>query len=257
LKPSTVKSYKSMVKTHLRPAFGGYRSDRLTAEVVSDWERKMAEAIADGKLTPKSFNHLVALLHSILGWARKRGQRYLAHDPLTDVARLRTESAERRFLEPGQITALLEAAEEPARTILYVAVNSGLRRGELFALQWSDVDEQHHQLRVRRSIYQGAVTRPKTKHSERTVDVIPHVITVLKEYQKRYTRTDSDYIFHTDIGTPLDPDNWFKRWFVPIAVKAGLRPARDDDANGEQLVGLHTLRHHADSRIMPSVCSTD
>jgi hypothetical protein len=89
LKPSTVKSYTSMVKIHLRPAFERCRSDRLTPAIAAEWERRMADKIEAGTMSPKSFNHLVALLHVILKWARKSAQGYLAHDPLVAVARLR------------------------------------------------------------------------------------------------------------------------------------------------------------------------
>ena len=244
LKPSTVKSYRSMLKTHLRPAFQDYRSDRLTAEALSDWERKLADAIADGTLSPKSYNHLVGLLHVILGWARKRGQRYLAHDPLAEVSRLRLVSVERRFLEPVEITALLDAAEAPVDTILYLAVYSGLRRGELLGLQWVDLDEEANQVRVRRSNYQGAITTPKTKHSERTVDLPACIVTLLQDYRKRYPALKGNYVFRTETGTPLDPDNWFRKFFVPTAIKAKLRPSTPtEDRDDEQLVGLHTLRH--------------
>lgn len=244
LKPSTVKSYRSMLKTHLRPAFKDYRSDQLTAEAVSDWERARADDLVAKKMTAKSYNHLVALLHVILAWARARGQRYLAHDPLADVRRLPGSKVEPRFLQPDEIMTLLDAAETPDDTILYLAVYSGLRRGELFSVQWGDLDEDAAQLRVRRSIYQGDITRPKTKHSERTVDLPARIVTLLQDYRKTYPPLDGDFVFRTDTGTPLDPDNWFKRSFVPTAVKAKLRPAEapaaDDD---EQRIGLHTLRH--------------
>jgi integrase len=245
LKPSTAKSYASMVRIHLRPAFEHCRSDRLSAGIVGEWERKMADRIAAGTLSPKSFNHLLALLHVILKWARKSGQRYLgAYDPLIDVARLRPPKTERRFLEPAQITALLDAAEAPVDTILYLAAYSGLRRGELFGLQWSDLDEEASQIRVRRSNYQCEITTPKTTHSIRSVDLPAPIVKRLLDYRKVYPPKQGDFIFRNESGTPIDPDNWFSEMFVPTAVKAGLRPARAaNEDTDEQLVGLHTLRH--------------
>jgi integrase len=232
LKPSTAKSYRSMVETHLRPAFADHRSDRLTADAVGEWVRARADEIAAGELAPKFYNNLVNLMHVILAWARERGQRYLAHDPLADVHRLPLLRAEVEYLEPGEVAELLAAAQAPDDALLYLAAYSGLRRGELFGLQWADLDEAGAQLRVRRSIYQGAVTRPKTKNSERAVDLPARIVEILKAYRKSYPPLDGDYVFRTSTGAPIDPDNWYKRSFVPLVARAGLRP-----------IGLHALRH--------------
>ena len=68
LKPSTAKSYRSMVETHFVQAFGDYRSDQLGAAVLTKWRKGMAEQVASEKLARKSFNNLLNLLHSILAW---------------------------------------------------------------------------------------------------------------------------------------------------------------------------------------------
>jgi integrase len=105
------------------------------------------------------------------------------------------------------------------------------------------VNAQASTLRIRRSIYQGDITRPKTTHSERVVDVPPRIVTMLNEYKEDYPPLKGDYIFRTDSGAPIDGDNWFGRYFVPTAVKAKLRPEKPNPNDEEQLVGLHTLRH--------------
>ena len=82
---------------------------------------------------------------------------------------------------------LLKAAEPPDDTIIRLDVYTGLRRGELFALQWPDVDwgmgGEGGRLWVRRSVYQGAVTSPKTAHSERVLDVPQPILDELAVYR--------------------------------------------------------------------------
>jgi integrase len=236
LKHSTSKSYKSMIEKHLRPAFGDIRTDQLTHKVLSGWERLKSEDIAQGELSRKSYNNLLNLLKSILSWARHPAQCYMAHDPLSGLKPLPLERVERDFLQPREIQELLGAAEPPDDTLIKVALYSGLRRGELFALQWGDVewgeDGSGGKLHIRRATYQGRISSPKTHHSVRSVDVPQFVMDELSVFREMRQPKEEGYIFRTDSGTPIDPDNWSKRIFHPLLERAGLRK-----------LGLHTLRH--------------
>lgn len=236
LKGSTAKSYRSMVTTHLRPAFGEYRSDRLPHSVIGTWAGRMADEIADGNMAPKFYNNLLNLLSSILGWARHPAQGYMTHDPLIGQRRLPRQRIERDFFEPREIAVLLRTATPPDDTILHVAIYAGPRRGELFALQWGDVDwgngADGGRLWIRRALYQGQITRPKTDQSIRFVDVTQRTLDELAVSREMFPPKDGDFIFRTEKGTPLDPDNWYKRHFLPILDQAGLRRT-----------GLHACRH--------------
>jgi integrase len=236
LKDSTAKSYRSMLETHLRPAFGEYRSDRLTHAVTAVCARRMADEIAEGNIAPKFYNNLLNLLHAILIWARHPAQGDLAHDPLIGLKRLPKPPIEREFLELREIQALLGAATPPYDTILHMTIYTGLRRGELFALQWGDVDwgtgKDGGRIWVKRSLYQGKITTPKTESSIRVVDVPQRTLDELGVYREMFPPRDGGFILRTVKGTPVDPDNWYKRRFLLILERAGLRQ-----------VGLHALRH--------------
>lgn len=242
LKPSTAKSYTSMIEEHLRPAFGAYRSDRITLAVVEEWRARVAEKIAASTMAPKFYVNLRNLLHAVVDWARHPERRYLAHDPVAGLPRIRLPRAKKRpHFEPGQLVELLRASAEtpgPDDTIVKVALLSGLRRGELFALQWPDVDEGNGRdggrLHVRRSIYQGAITTPKTEDSDRVVDVPQRLLDDLAVYKVMYPAIGEGFIFRQETGRPMDPDAWHRERLVPVLEKAGLRLPR---------TGLHSLRH--------------
>ena len=137
-------------------------------------------------------------------------------------------------MEPEEIARLLDAADNQRdQTLLYLTAYSGLRRGELFGLQWHDLDENTNRLQVRRSLFQGALTRPKTQHSERTVDLPEPIVVRLRVYREQYPSIGEGFVFRTKEGHPLDPDNWYKRTFVPTVKRAGLTVD----------VGIHSMRH--------------
>lgn len=241
LKPSTAKSYRSMIEEHLRPAFGAYRSDRLTLAVVEEWRAGIAEKIAAGTMAPKFYVNLRNLLHAVVDWARHPERRYLAHDPLAGLPRIRLPRAKKRpHFEPAQVFELLRIATEtpPDDTIIRTALYSGLRRGEIFALRWEDIDQGNGQdggrVHVRRSIYQGAITTPKTEDSDRVVDVPQRLLDDLAVYTVMYPPIGEGLVFRTAKGRPMDPDTWHKERLVPILERAGIRLPK---------TGLHSLRH--------------
>jgi integrase len=115
---------------------------------------------------------------------------------------------------------------------------SGLRRGEIFGLQWPDVDVGNGRdggvLHVRRSIYHGVLGTPKTPDSERTVDVPQRLLDELAIYRLAYPSLGDGFIFRTAAGRPLEPDNWHKRRLVPMLTTAGVY---------KKGMGLNALRH--------------
>ena len=142
---------------------------------------------------------------------------------------------------------LLKTAEAspPDDTIIKLTAYSGLRRGEVFALRWPDVEwgngRDGGRLHVRQSIYQGAITTPKTEDSDRAVDVPQELLDDLKVYEIMYPPIGEGYLFRTPQGTPVDPDTWHKEHMVPILEKAKLRLP---------MTGLHSLRHSYISQLI-------
>lgn len=133
---------------------------------------------------------------------------------------------------------MLKLTTAPDDTIIMTAALSGLRRGELFALQWPDLDPGNGRdggvLHVRRGIYHGVISTPKTDGSERTVDVPQRLVDELAIYRLTYPALGDGFIFRTATGHHLEPDNWHHRHLVPLLKTAGLY---------KKGMGLHALRH--------------
>jgi len=99
-------------------------------------------------------------------------------------------------LEPHELQNLLSQIESPFRLIVFLAVTTGLRRSELFALKWSDLDFSNLTIDIKRSIYQGIVGSCKTAASRTSIPLPLFVAAELWLWKEttRYAGSD-DWIF--------------------------------------------------------------
>lgn len=161
---------------------------------------------------------------------------YLSPNAAERVKRPQAEEKheELHVLDPLQIRRLLANAPAEAKTLLLCAVTTGMRRGELLGLKWSDVDWSSRRVWVRRSLGRdGRFQQPKTRRSVRAVAVPPTLVAALRRHRmaSRF-KDDGDLIFPSEHGTPLDGRNMVRRYFEPALRKAGLPRVR-----------FHDLRH--------------
>ena len=108
-----------------------------------------------------------------------------------------------------------------------LALLSGLRRGELFALRWKDVDEQARLLTVREAVYNGVFDTPKTEAGARQIplsETALHVDRRSGRHTSRRTEPDA-LVFSTRTGTPISPNNVLRRIIFPACKRLGLRDA--------------------------------
>lgn len=136
------------------------------------------------------------------------------------------------FYSPEQVMALVRAAASEQDGALYqVAAFTGLRRGELLALRWRDVDFERQAIRVQGNYAHGEVVTPKSGHG-RAVPMVPEVAQVLARLDQREHFTGrGDVVFVGDAGDHLD-GSALRRRFKTAVELAGVPPLR-----------FHDLRH--------------
>jgi integrase len=228
LKPSTLDGYRRYLDGHLIPAFGGFPLRALTTGLIQDF----VSGLHARGLSGKSVNNIAVPLKLMLRHAVSWG--YLASNPAAAVERARVETKEMQALSPEQVRRFLAATEPEYWLLFTVAVFTGVRRGELLALQWGDVDWQTARLNIRRSLWRGQFIGPKTVRSVRSIDLAPQVLGALDEARPARPPEElkSQLIFSGPHGKPLDPDNLVKRRFLPTLERAELPRIR-----------FHDLRH--------------
>jgi integrase len=113
-----------------------------------------------------------------------------------------------------------------ARTMVGLAILSGLRRGELFALRWKDIDEQARWLTVREAVYDGTFDTPKTEAGSRQIPLSHMALRMVAEWKHRAKSSEPDgLVFATRLGTPLSPNNVLRRSILPACERLGLPKA--------------------------------
>jgi integrase len=241
----THERYSEIVSQHLLPALGAHQLAKLApVHIQGFYSDALKTGRLDGKggLSPQTVVHFDRVLH--LALKRARSLRLITVNPAEDVERPQVERREMQTLNDDQAARLLAAA---STTRLYVpivlAVATGLRRGELLALRWQDIDLTTGVVQVVRSLEQTnerlRFKAPKTKSSRRPVVLPASVLEVLRAHKVRQLEErfllglgKGELVFTRVDGRPISPDT-FTSWVARVAKRAGVG----------HIMPVHGLRH--------------
>ena len=142
-----------LLRLHLLPALGNSRLDRIGTRDVEKYKaRKLSEGLA-----PKTINNHLAVLRRILRVAVE----WEVINSCTPIRPLKVKQPEVRFLSFADAQSLVDAVEDSWRAMVVVALNTGLRQGELLALRWEHIDLSTGRLVVRDNDWKGQIGTPK------------------------------------------------------------------------------------------------
>jgi integrase len=217
LKLSTQTRYRRTLKNHLLPAFGEYRLCEIgTLDIQSFALRKI-----EGGLSWACADHFRNLISKIFATAKKWGY-FVGENPASGVELPEKRPVrEQHVLTPEQIPALLHLLREPFRTMVFLAILTGLRVGEILGLQWADVDFSSAQMRVTQRCYRGQMDTPKTKSSKRTLPLPLPCLKALMRHQASGPQNGAGLIFQTGNGTPYNDTNILHRELKPAGRNIG------------------------------------
>jgi integrase len=166
-KPSTVAGYRALVRSQLLPTFGDLPLESITTPMIEGWLSGVDRASS-------TRSKALVLLHGI--FQRERKLHGLPVNPAADVEKPSSRrSGDIEVFSPEEVRALVRAASSEQDAAIYLtAAFTGLRRGELLALRWRDVDFAGQVVRVRASFSEGVLTTPKSG-KVRSVPIAPEV----------------------------------------------------------------------------------
>ncbi len=252
LRFSTARLYRHLSRRHLIPFFGTMRMSEIGPADVQMFLTGVSK-----RVSPRTVLSLRNRLSKVFATAVLWG--YIQKNPVKGVqVPALTDVKKRNTLTPQQFWALSKELSEPYRTMVLLAVLSGMRCGEIFGLRWRYVDFEDAVVVVAETVYQGHSSQPKTRASNRKVFVGALVMQALSRLRP-HDSTPDDFVFPSDNQTPLSPNNVRNRVLIAACKRAGIptvgwhtfRYTYSTWANpsGESIKALQNQLGHVDSRI--------
>lgn len=251
--PTTYERYADIVSLHLIPALGEIALAKLQPLHIQAY---YAEALQEGRrngtggLSARTVHHHHRILKQALAQAVK--WQLLNRNVADAVTPPRPERHEMAALDEPQTVELIECTKSTNLYIpVFLAVTTGLRRGEVLGLRWSDVDLEAGVLSVRQALESTknglAFKQPKTVKSRRRVSLLPLTVQVLREHaiEQKKARlaagpayTDHGLVCARSDGSPVNPRQLSKDFLSLIRRNKLLR------------VRFHDLRHSHASQLL-------
>lgn len=218
VKPRTVDSYKTIVKTHLKPGLGAIKLDALTAHTIQSFYNGLSTP-SEGKesLSPKTVKNIHGILHKALQQAVANG--YIRFNPTDPCVLPKVVKKELHPLDEAQIAVFLKAIKGHRFEDLFtVTIFTGMREGEALGLLWDCVDLAKGTITINKQLQKvrgtnGEYTLAPTKNGKgRTLAIAPSVVTTLKRVRLRQLENrlkygecweDSGYVFTDELGRHL------------------------------------------------------
>ena len=244
--PRTYDGYHSIVERHITQRLGQVPMVHLQPQHIQQlYTHFLSEGRVDrkGPLSARTVLHIHRVLFQALNYAVRQG--LLVRNPAAFVDPPKARKPQMKTLTPSEVSRLLHIAKSTRYyPIIYTAVSTGLRQGELLGLRWRDLDLDLAMLSVSQVLYKRRgvcqFKEPKSSHSRRRLDLSPSLALFLREYRAEReteslllgrTLSQDDLVFSNPDGAPMDPGTLTHN-FARIARRAGLQGVR-----------FHDLRH--------------
>ncbi|MFE3081756.1 tyrosine-type recombinase/integrase [Nocardia tengchongensis] len=236
IEDGTKTRYRRFLANDLAPFFGAHTPvDAIDDKAVARWVNHLEQVVGNAS---KTIANKHGFLYAFMASLTKSG--VIAGNPCENTKLPRVDQAEMVFLEGEEFAALIDQIPGPWKAFVRFLVASGARMGEVTALRVGDIDPKRGTCRIRRAWkYTGGVRtlgRPKTKRSNRTLDLDPALIAELP----LAGRPRGDWLFINTHGDPVHITTFYKQIWAPALTRLAVDPA--EPLNGKR-PRIHDLRH--------------
>ena len=240
IRPNTREYYTNYIENHIIPGIGKIMLDKLTTIQIQRFynnlqkngrvQRKGYPELKGQSLSPRVVRGVHTLLSNCLDQAV--AERLILANPAQGCKLPKLEKKEMRILPQEKIGMYLaEAERQGLLAAFYLELTTGLRRGELLALLWMDLDVETRTISITKQVNrikgELVVSPPKTQNSVRTLAIPQQAVDLLIEEHKKHP--GNPYMFPSPrTGTMYDPDA-FRRTHDKILKTIGAEHVRFHD----------------------------
>ena len=260
-RPSTIHGYRNKIDHTIRPALGHVKLSKLRADHLDSSYKKWSRQ----GLAPATVRQYHAILSAALHQAERWG--WIGHSPARRATPPSVHQPRMHIPTSAQLSVLYNAAratDTVLATAIALAAMTGLRRGELVALRWSDVDFANQSLRVERAItvVEGVVHEGPTKtHQVRQIALDQVAIDILKDRLHSMTElseqaesplVDDPYVlsYQAHGGIPVGPSTVTHRFWALCRSQERVPAGTDGSSRKQWPYRFHDLRHFSVSTLV-------
>jgi len=222
---STAASYRSNLKTHIRPKWGNAPIQGIKALEISEWLKSLP-------LSPKTRGHVGALLHLLFERAMLWDLMDVQRNPL-ELVKLKGTSKRMKkpqILTPEKFQELVSTLHEPYKTMVIVAMCTGMRVSEVLALRWEHIDFEAGVMLVQQGVVNGRIGKVKTEASNDYIPLDPEFAQILRGWKGDRS---SGLVFRSHIRG--------RCYHASVIQRQILKPA--GEKVGLSGIGWHVFRH--------------
>lgn len=239
LRASTEYKWSLVANKHIIPSLGRYQLRDLESRHVQDWIIKLSKFIK-----PSTVHSYYTVLHVALNDAVK--SRLIARSPCENITLPSVKKTERKIISPEQLNQLLDVLEYPWLAFFVVAFSTGMRKGELLALRWEDIDFTSGVVRIHRNVTRvpGRFVEgdPKSESSNRNVILQAFALKALDDHrhQQKIEKMAADEWEEKGLVFCRDGEFWYMN--APnVVLERALEKAGLQETGITPHGGRHTL----------------
>jgi integrase len=238
IKPSTLCNWESILDNHLLPALGSTSLSSVDNRAM----KFLVEGLVRKGLSPQTIKNVVQVAKLVKASAVDEDGNELYptkwNHEFIDLPEVDETKQRKPSFSGEQVTKIVKAANGRLQMACVLLAASGMRAGELLALEIRHFDGSS--IRVEQDVWGGKVQDPKTPNARRTIDLPPDIAELLKQFLADRT---AGFIFETSGGKPLTQTNLLKRELHPILATLEI-PRR----------GFHSFRRFRNTHLRNSIC---